>query len=331
MRKLIAILFVLTWAGVRVDAHSAAAANIVAAGRKSLLIVDAGDSRCALVDVATGALEPVSVPFVIESSFVYDDAVAAFRAVGRVPHSREVAICSIRDGDGALTSLQTDAVRVEAFGKAGTGRLFVISRDDHDRKYVSEINGGRIAAVPNSYQHSQPESDVALDGAEVVSSSAGTVLFNGAVIPLDLPVSARGDRLWHELRLTNGWLLVDRMNGDVRWSREGKLWQKRPSIGGEIHSAVMPYSIEATSDGGGALVVSTIGDVNNGRRLLSRIDANGFPTSITEFGKELGSLVAGPGTMWLVGDASDDQTIRFAAVTESGIGRIRSVPWPRAR
>lgn len=329
MRKLILVFstLLILLPTARSAAHSAVAAEVVAAGRTSLLIVDAGRDRLGLVDLGTDSVKTREIPFTIESTVIYDDAIRSFRAFGRPRGGGALVLWSLHEVSGTLTSAKTSATRVEAFVKNPAGRLFARLRDSHNIVYAGRVDD-RVNAFTKSEAAKQPEpSDVVLSGSDVVSSD-GTVLVDGTLQKLSVPLSARNDRLWYETRLTSGWLLLDPMTGNVRWSRDGSLWEVRPSLGGVAFGTVMPYSVEAISDGSGAYVVSTIGNVKDQRRLLSRVDVSGNAIPVTEFGKDLGRLVAGPEAMWLVGGAVDERTIRFAPVTPSGIGAIRRVDWP---
>jgi hypothetical protein len=332
MRKLIpafiALITVATLELPSVAAHSAAPADIVAVGRQSFLVVDAGSDRVGLINIHTGSVKMQRLPFTIESPAIYDDKSGTFRAFGRSHSGGPLVLWSLQDGSGTLTSVKTSATRVEAFVRNPEGRLFARLLDDHNILYVG-IVGNRVDTLTKSKSIKVSESsDVVLSGSDIVSSADGTVLVDGTSEKLSVPVSTRNDRLWSEARLRNGWLLTDPITGDIRWSRDGSSWERRPSAGGEAFGAVQPYSIVSTSDGSGAYIVSTVGNVNDRRRLLSRVDAFGTAIPVVEFGRNLGRLVAGPGTIWLVGGATDEPTIRFAAVTSSGIGPIRSVAWP---
>ncbi len=327
MRKLSFLFIVLLFGAAYAIAHSSAPADIVAAGRKSFLVVDPGGERIGLIDIENGSVKMQRLPFTLESPAIYDDTSGTFRAFGQPHGGGGLVLWSLQEGSGTLTSVKTSAMRVETFVRNPSGRLFARFRGDHNShssmvgisvNTLSKPEGSKLAET----------SDVALSGSDVVSSADGTVLVDGTLEKLSLPLSTRKDRLWYEARLRSGWILVDPLTGDVRWSGDGSSWEVRPPVGGAAFGAVMPYSLQPASDGAGAYVVSTIGKVNDRRRLLSHIDATGIAIPVVEFGKDLGRLVEGPGTMWLVGDAADEPTIRFAVVTPSGIGPIRSAAWP---
>jgi hypothetical protein len=331
MRKLIQAVaaILLSLSAAPLVAHSATSTDIVAAGRKSLLVVDSGNDRVGLVDIKTGSVKAQRFPFTIESAVIYDDASGMFRAFGR-PHSGGgIVLWSIEEESGTLTSVKTSATRVEAFVRNPAGRLFARLRDDHNVLYAGIVGNLVNILAKSEAPRAQDVPDVALSGADVVSASEGTVLLDGSVENLSLPLSVRKDRLWYETRLRSGWLVIDPMTGDIRSSRDGSSWDVRPAVGGAAFGTVMPYSVEPTSDGTGAYVVSTIGNVNDRRRLLSRIDASGIATPVAEFGKALGRLVGAPDKMWLVGGTADEPTIRFAVVTPYGIGPVRTVAWPQ--
>lgn len=328
MRKLIIALLVLGLVSSgRIAARSAGAADVFAAGRTSLLVVDAGRNRAGLIDIGNGSVKRQPLPFTIESPILYDDTAGVFRGFGRTTTGANLILWSLDERTGKITFLKTAAARVEAFVRSPAGHLFVRIRDEQKMLHVGRIEGNGIAAAISSDDSKGPaDPDLALDGHDVVADDR--VLADGILKRLSVPLSARKDRLWHEARLQNGWLLVDPMTGDVRWSGDGLSWEGRPSVGGAAFGNVKPYSIEPTFDGKEVYVVSSIGNVNDRRRLLSRINGTGIATPVEDFGKELGNLVPGPNAMWLTGGAADEQTIRFAAVTASGIGPIRSVKWP---
>jgi hypothetical protein len=336
MRKLttIVLAFLAMLEASSAVAHSAAPPGIVAGGAKSLLVVDAGRDRIGLIDIRTGAVRQLRLVAPIESAVLYDASTGAFRFFARATKNRDIALnhnislCSINDGDGALTSVEIDAVAVEAFVKSESGQLFAAVGDGRGLQRLVKIGRNGMTNIVESHNLHQPVTDLTLSGPDVITSGAATVLMSGGVEALDLPLSTRKDRLWQEVRLSSGWLVIDPMTGDIRWSKYGKVWEQRPSLGGSTYGAVMPYSTRSLADGGGAFVVSTIGNARDRRRLLSRVDTNGFAFPILEFGKELDSLIEGRNAMWLVGSAVDEPTIRYAVVTAAGIGPIRKIAWP---
>jgi hypothetical protein len=328
MRKLIITVLVLALVSVdRVAARSASPADVVAAGRTALLVVDAGRNRIGLIDIEKGSLRQRPLPFTLESRVLYDPAAGVFRGFGRTAAGGNLILWSLDERTGKLTTLKTAAARVEAFVRSPSGHLFVRIRGEQEMAHVGSIERNGIAiTIASDDSKSPPDPNLALDGHDVVGDD--TVIADGILKQLSLPLSARKDRLWHEARLQSGWILVDPMTGDVRWSRDGLSWETRPTVGGPGFGDVKPYSVEPTFDGKEVYVVSSLGNVNDRKRLLSRIDLSGIATPVVEFGKELGSLVAGPSAMWLTGGAADEPTIRFATVTASGISPIRSVTWP---